>query len=234
MSYLIFDAAVAAILLFSLWRGYHRGFILTLCGFLALFVALIGASAVSSALSGPVSRALQPAIQRNLTGILSGYTAQPQPGLSGSSSLPGAEDGLFLPLQEALDALRDTPVYQGFAESIQEALDEGMVSAAADAVLVIADYVATQLSHIVLFFISFILILVLWYFISHALDLAFRLPVLSTLNHWCGAALGLLKGAVLLFILCWLFQGSFLPPEAVRETYLLRFFCMTTPLSLLG
>ena len=43
-----------------------------------------------------------------------------------------------------------------------------------------------------------------------------------------------LRLLLLLFILCWLFQGSFLPPDAVRETYLLRFFCMSTPLSLLS
>ena len=235
MSYLMFDAAVVLVLLFALWRGYRRGFILTLCGFLALFVALIGASVVSSWLSGPVSQALQPAIQRNLTGILSGYVSQ-QPPAPDLSSLTGelTEGELLLPLQEALDLLQNSPVYRGFVDSIQEALNAGMVSAAADAVLVIADYVATQVSRIVIFFIAFVLILVLWYFISHALDLAFRLPVLSAINRWLGAVIGLLKGGLLLFILCWLFQGSFLSPEVVRNTCLLRFFCMTTPLSVLS
>lgn len=235
MSYLIFDAAVVLVLLFTAWRGYRRGFVLTLCGFLALFVALIGASVVSNALSDPVSRALQPAIERNLNTIFEGYTVQqtPAPDSSQAAGSQGEEE-VILPLQEALDILKDSNLYRGFVESIQEALNEGMVSAAANAVRVIADYVATQLSRIVIFFIAFVLILVLWYFISHALDLAFRLPVLSTINHWLGAGIGLLKGAVLLFILCWLFQGSFLPPEAVRETYLLRFFCVSTPLSLLS
>ena len=31
MNYLIFDVIIALILLFALWRGYSRGFILTLC-----------------------------------------------------------------------------------------------------------------------------------------------------------------------------------------------------------
>lgn len=235
MSYLFLDAVVVLVLLFAAWRGYRRGFVLTLCGFLALFVALIGASMVSNTLSGPVSRALQPAIERNLTAIFSDYTAQQTPAPDVSQSLDGqTEEELPVPLQEALDILQDSHLYRGFVSSIQEALNEGMVSAAADAVLVIADYVATQISQIIIFFIAFVLILVLWYFISHALDLAFRLPVLSAINHWLGAAIGLLKGALLLFILCWLFQGSFLPPDAVRETYLLRFFCISTPLSLLS
>ena len=235
MSYLVFDVAVVLVLLFTAWRGYRRGFVLTLCGFLALFVALIGASVVSNALSDPVSRALQPAIERNLNSVFEGYTVQQVPAQDSSQAAGSqGEEEVILPLQEALDILKDSNLYRGFVESIQGALNEGMVSAAANAVRVIADYVATQLSRMVLFFIAFVLILVLWYFISHALDLAFRLPVLSTLNHWLGAGIGLLKGALLLFILCWLFQGSFLPPEAVRETYLLRFFCLSTPLSLLS
>ena len=231
MSCYLLDAAAALILLIAAWRGFRRGFVLTLCGFLALFVALIGASVVSSALSGPVSDALRPAVQSSLNEVLSDYSAQLSPAPDGSGPPEGGGEPLLLP--EALDALRDSPLYQGFARSLQEALNEGMVSAASDAVLVIADYVATQLAQLVLFSISFILILVLWYFISHILDLAFRLPVLSTLNHWCGAAVGLLKGAVLVFILCWLLQGSFLPPETVGQTYLLRLFSMSTPLSLL-
>ena len=35
MTYLMFDIAIAALLLFAVWRGYQRGFVLTLCGFLA-------------------------------------------------------------------------------------------------------------------------------------------------------------------------------------------------------
>ena len=69
--------------------------------------------------------------------------------------------------------------------------------------------------------------------LSRVLDLAFRLPVLSTLNHWSGAAVGLGKGCVLLFIACWLFRGLF-PAEAVEQSVLLRFFCGAGPLALPG
>ena len=46
--------------------------------------------------------------------------------------------------------------------------------------------------------------------------------------------LGLVKGGLLLLIACWLLQGSFLPWETVRQTYLLRFFCISSPLSMLS
>ena len=236
-TFLLYDAIAALVLLVALIRGYKRGFILTLCGFLALFVALIGASFLSNTMSGPVSRALQPAIESSLTQIFSDHTTVQPPAVEGSSSQsPESQvpDESQLPLQEALDILQDSKFYQGFVEAIQSAVDEGMVSATANAVRVISDYIATQISKLVIFIISFVLILVLWFFISHALDLAFRLPVLSSLTHWGGAALGLVKGGLLLLIACWLLQGSFLPWETVRQTYLLRFFCISSPLSMLS
>ena len=92
---------------------------------------------------------------------------------------------------------------------------------------------ARQIAKTVLYAVAFVLILVLWTILSRVLDLAFRLPVLSTLNHWSGAAVGLGKGCVLLFIACWLFRGLF-PTEAVEQSVLLRFFCGAGPLALPG
>ena len=43
MNPIIYDVLAAAVLILALWEGYRKGFVLTLCGFLALFVALIGA-----------------------------------------------------------------------------------------------------------------------------------------------------------------------------------------------
>ena len=97
----------------------------------------------------------------------------------------------------------------------------------------VADYLALELTRMFLFLVSFALVLLLWLLLSRVLDLAFRLPVLSTLNHWSGAAVGLGKGCVLLFIACWLFRGLF-PTEAVEQSVLLRFFCGAGPLALPG
>ena len=85
----------------------------------------------------------------------------------------------------------------------------------------------------VLFIICFVLVLVAWHFLSQALNLAFKLPVLSTLNHWAGAGMGLIKGAALLFIACWLLR-SMIPQEAVDGTMLLHFFCTTNPFALMA
>ena len=48
MSYLIFDLVIAILLVLAVFQGYRRGFVLTLCGFLAVFVAFFGATILST------------------------------------------------------------------------------------------------------------------------------------------------------------------------------------------
>lgn len=244
MQYLIFDAAIVLLLALAVWRGYRKGFILTFCGFLAIFVALIGATVVSNVLAQPVSQAISPMIESSIQQAVAEKLQSPDPlGQENASQLPDSfgsqapsqeSPASDLPLQEILDLLEQSPVYRGFAGALQSAVDAGLVSATANATIVISEYIAGQVARMVLFVVSFVLILILWFFVSHALDLAFKLPVLSSLNRLGGGALGLLKGALLIYVACWLLKGSFLPQEAIQNTYLLHFFCTASPLTLLS
>lgn len=229
MHYLVFDLVIAAALLLCVWQGYRRGFILTLCGFLAVFVAFFGAGIVSSLMAEPISQLLRPLIERSLT-------QSAQDSLTSSALVQAsAQSGDLLsslPLEQALELLRSSGLYQAFSAMVESAVAQGILAATTNAVRSIADYISLQAAKLVLFIIAFVLILILWTLLSRALDLAFRLPVLSTLNHWSGAALGLLKGAVVVYIAVWLLRDSLIPPEAVQQTYLLKFFSTTTPAAL--
>lgn len=231
MNYIIFDIAVALLLLLALWRGYRRGFILTLCGFLAIFVALIGASIISNALAEPVAHAIRPVVERGIHQSLEEAIRHNEyiSSTGGVATLPEE-----LPLAGVLDALQDSTLYRSLADTFRSAVDQGLVQVTSNAALALADYIAVQLARVVLFLIAFVAVLIAWFFLSHALDLVAKLPVINGLNRWSGAVLGLFKGGLLLFIACWLFKDSFLPPDAVQNTYLLRFFCTTSPLSLLS
>ena len=141
MTYILVDAAIALLLLFAVWRGYRRGFVLTLCGFLAIFVALIGASLVSNALAGPASRAVQPMIQSSIQQLVENSRSPAASSSAGqSSSLPLITDEPQeeepeepLAFDELLDLLRQSKLFQGFADAIQDAVDQGIVAASADA-----------------------------------------------------------------------------------------------------
>ena len=73
-----------------------------------------------------------------------------------------------------------------------------------------------------LYAVAFVLILVLWTILSRVLDLAFKLPVLSTLNRWSGGAVGLCEGVLLVFVVCTLLKGGVLPEEVVENSHLLK------------
>ena len=225
------DLIVAIVLIVSVVQGYRKGFVLTLCGFLAVFVAFIGASILSDALAGPVSRAITPAVESGIQDTIGSYYQYTPPLSEGSTQ----EDSFFqdLPLEDALAALQDSALYRTLTQNFQQAVESGVETVAANAVQALAEYVAAQLTRMVLFLLSFVIILAGWFVLSHALDLAFRLPVLSTLNQWSGAVIGLIKGGVLLFIACWLFRGL-IPQEAVDQSVLLRFFCTTNPFVLIA
>lgn len=234
MNYLFFDLIIlAALVLFTL-QGRKRGFVLTLCGFLAVFVAFFGALIISETLSAPVARLIQPVLETSITETLREKTDESRWQLDSHSSTGDEAQTPQLPLSQALEALEDTKLYRTFGQSLREALDQGLLKATSSAAAAIAGYLAREIARLVLFIVAFVVVLLGWTLLSRALDLAFRLPVLSSLNRGFGAAMGFVKGALVVFIAAWLLKGTLLSQEAVEQTFLLRFFCENSPLSLLS
>lgn len=224
MHYLLFDLLVAAALLLCVRQGYKRGFVLTLCGFLAIFAAFFGASIVSNLMAEPISHLIRPAIETSIT----------QSAQDSLTAPPAQSSELSVTLEEVLETLRSSGLYQRFVGSVESAVAQGILTATTNVLRSVAEYIALQVAKLALFLVSFVLILILWTVLSRTLDLAFKLPVLSTLNRWSGAVLGLVKGGLLVYIAVWLFRDHFIPPEVIGQTYLLKFFCTTTSLSVLA
>lgn len=228
MSYLIFDLAILAILALFFWRGYARGLVLTLCSLLAVFVALIGASFLSNALAEPVAKAIEPIVASQIHDTVTSYY-QRSPAENTSAE---EEDWLAqLPLEELLEPLKESKFLQGFAETFQKAVDDKAADIVTHAAQALAHFVAVQIARIVIFAVAFFAVLIAWFFLSHALDLVAKLPVLSTVNAWGGGAVGLVKGALIVYIAVWLLRGSYIPPAAIEGSYLLKFFVSAIPLS---
>lgn len=228
MSYLIFDLAILAILALFFWRGYARGLVLTLCSLLAVFVALIGASFLSNALAEPVAKAIEPIVASQIHDTVTSYY-QRSPAENTSAE---EEDWLAqLPLEELLEPLKESKFLQGFAETFQKAVDDKAADIVTHTAQALAHFVAVQIARIVIFAVAFFAVLIAWFFLSHALDLVAKLPVLSTVNAWGGGAVGLVKGALIVYIAVWLLRGSYIPPAAIEGSYLLKFFVSAIPLS---
>lgn len=181
----IFDLALVAIILFFAVLGARRGLVLSLCSLVAVILALIGGTLVADALTPPLSAQAAP--------ILEGFVQEHLDDLStyGVEALE-TMDG-FLP-----------HIARNVLESREWALQtEAFLSEFALAM-------TQAILHPILFLIAFIVVLILWYFISHGLDLVAHLPVLSALNAVGGFLFGAVKG-VLILVVVYLVVKTFRP-----------------------
>lgn len=240
---IILDVLTAAALIAFTVMGAHRGFFRTVAGLLAVILALVGAQLFTSWAAPHVSGVLQPAIERRvekkvdaaLGGDSSAITPQePQIGASrpdsGTQDQKEAEESEIQRLLRAIGV--DEQLFQRLGESAREKVRDTGVTVATAVVQSVAESVIRAL----LFLLSFAVFLLLLKLLAKVLDLALKLPVLRSMNGLAGAAVGLVEGALAVFLAVWLlrrFGVSFETP-AVEGTYLLSFFAKHTPLSALA
>ena len=173
-----------------------------------------------------INSALENSLQEQGVTLPEGSTSsQEDPGLDGL--------GEDFSLEQILELVGDSALVQYFSDAIHSAVSQGVLAVTTNVVESIAGYIALQIARGVLFVICFVLVLVAWHFLSHALNLAFKLPVLSTLNHWAGAGMDSSRA-----LPCCLSPAgccrSMIPQEAVDGTMLLHFFCTTNPFALMA
>lgn len=222
MNAILLDAAVIVILLISLTRGYRKGMVLTLAGLVGTFVALFGAVYLSNKLLQPVTGFLAPMLENSLRSYLDTLS------LSASSGT-GVSD-----LDALLEALSESPVLIRIVETVQAAMGDVVAQTTDALITAVSLHLAASVARIVLFVLAFAVVSFLFNLLARSLDLAFHLPLLNAVNRWTGAAFGLLKGGLLVFILAWLLEGHFLSPEVIESTKLFHLFCNVNLLAVIG
>lgn len=228
MSDLIYDLIIAAVLVIFMLMGRRKGFILTLCGLLAVFVAFVGAAFLSDLMCEPVGDLIRPMLEQSVSQALDQMAGQ-------SVQTGRMYTNPYLTPELAVASLEESGLYRIFGEVLTRALEKGALQGQGGGVIsaAIAAYLAREVARIILFVLAFVVILLVWFMLSHALDLAFRLPVLSTVNAALGGVLGLVKGGLVVFIAVWLLREH-IPAQVVENTFLLKFFCQTSPLTLVA
>lgn len=229
MTYLIFDLVILALLLFFAIRGAKRGLILSLLSLVSVLVAFVGAILISNFGAKPVADWLQPSVEPHVQTAV-------------ESALPNYIDGDVLASDKLMALLNETNLPLGLNEVLTDFLQEHAVTSGVDSltdniVPVLASKISLALSYAALFVISFVLILLLWKLLIHAIDLVSRLPGLNGLNKLGGFLLGALWCSVLLFVVAWLlrmFGSNVIPADTIEASYLLRFFMTFNPLDYLA
>ena len=228
---IILDVLLVAVLVFFTLRGAKKGFVLTLCSLVAVLVAIIGANILADMLTPKVAEAIQPKLEQVITEQLNEAIGQLD--FSQMDSLPPtAED---IPLSGVLEVLRENELYKQFLGGIENAVNEGAAATAASAASKVAAAVAAQLARGLIFIIGFLVVLLAWTLLSHALDLVAKLPVLNSLNSGLGGVIGLVKGVVIVYIAVWALYSltGYVTQEMMEQTYLFRFLALHSPMELL-
>ena len=224
--HLIYDGIIVATLAYFFLRGRKKGLILALCGLAAFFVAIIGARMASDAFAPKVADILQP----HFSTVIESHLGNGLEERLEELLITGEQgDNAIAKLLTALG------YYDEVADAIRTAVSGQAAQTAADVAVALARTVAEVVAGVLVFIVAFLLITVGWFLLSHALDLAARLPILNGLNRTLGGLFGLLQGMLLLFLIAWVLRlmGGVIPQDTVEQTSLLKFFCTTNPISLI-
>ncbi len=219
----IFDLIIIALLALFAWRGAVKGLILSLCGLAAVFVAFFAAQFLSEAFCEPVGNILRPIVIQTVRGADAEPEADP------------ADPEPTYTLEELVGSIQEKGLFEGFSDLLAQGVsDEDLTQSKHISPLeALASYLAKAIARALLFGIIFFGGLLAWFLASHALDLAFKLPILAEVNLAGGLLVGLIKGALLTVVLVWLGQVSGLVPNP-PETPVLSLFTVDKLWELLG
>ena len=221
----IIDAVVVLILVGFTIFGVKRGLLQTLAGLVIAVVALVGAGMIAATFSGPLARLAAPLIEHRIEqkvdAAIEKQTAQ----------MPEAETELEIEPLLALLGL-DKDVRGSLVKKTEETVRDTGVSVATAVVTSIAQ----SMIYGVRYSLSFLALLVLLHVLFNAMDLLVRLPGLRGLNALGGGLLGLIEGALLLFLAVWAARrlGVSCEKEMFAQAHILRVFTTYTPLSVLS
>ena len=212
------DLFMAAILLLALVLGIRQGFLQSLARVAIVIVALLGAAWLAEHLADPAAKWLEPVLTEKLQQQMSG-----QPAAADDPSLAAA--GILETFGFSGDTLDE--MVRSVTEKAQE-MGQTLLSAVVSTVL-------RSVAYAVVYLVSFLLLLLLLRLLLAPLHLFTKLPGVHGINAALGGALGLVKGALLLFFAVWLLRRLqlWITPELISQTYILRFFAEHSPMELI-
>ncbi len=223
----IIDAIVVVVLLAFAIRGARQGLVRALAGLVMVIVALVGAGMIAATFSGPAAKLAAPVIQKHITSRVEEAMAVQ------TGTTPEEEAGEETRVEDLLALLGLDEDVRG---SLAEQAEERVRDTGASIVSAVVESVVGSIAYGVLFILSFLLLLLMLHVLVGAMDLVMKLPLLHGLNSLGGGALGLVEGALVLFLAIWAARrlGISFETEALAEAHILRIFTTNTPLSLLS
>ena len=225
----IIDVIAAAILIASAAWGAHRGLLRALAGLAVVIAALVGAAIIANTLAAPAAHLVTPLIQEHIETRVDAAMAQQ----SQEVQMPEEDVDQDFAIEDLLALMGlDEDVRSSLVQQTEEKIRDTGVSLA----MAVVESVAQSILYAALFVLSFAVLTIALKLLVRALDLVLQLPGLHLVNSLGGGIIGLIEGALALFLAIWVlrrFSVSF-ETDTVSATHILKFFAAHTPLSALS
>ena len=227
----IIDVIMAVVLIAAVIYGAHRGLFRALAGLAGGVVGPGGGGLrrCPNTLAAPAARLVTPLIREQIeTKVDEAMARQSQ-----EVQMPeeDVDEGFAIEDLLALMGL-DEDVRNSLASQTQEKIQDTGVSL----VMAVVESLAQSILYAALFLVSFVGLTILLKLLIRAMDLVLQLPGLHLVNALGGAVIGLIEGALVLFLAIWVLRrfGVSFETDTVSATHILRFFATHTPLSALS
>ena len=235
------DAIFALVLVLGVVLGAKRGLFRSFMALAAILVALVGASLLTDALTGPVTEALMPRAEKSVQEWFDteGRTDEREDAVM-QDEQPGESADIASPEPENADDDASPLAVTGLLKNLLHfdldgAVRRSLRSAAQEAALTAVRTLLGSVVRTIVFLLCFLVLSLLLRLVTAGIDKVLDLPVLNALNTIGGGALGLIEGALLLFLVCDVAPKLGVKAFADYEgTYLLSFFMSHTPRGLVA
>ena len=128
-------------------------------------------------------------------------------------------------LSGILSIFGNSETYEKASEQLQKAIQSGLKPSLESAAKSVAKDLAQPVAWWAVYGIAFCLILLVWELVSKLLNLVAKLPVLNLANRIMGGGIGLLKGVLVVGLVCWVILRLGLVTAAeTQESVFLQFF----------
>ena len=225
----IIDITVAAVLVGFVIYGGSRGLVRCLAGLVAVVIALVGAGIAAATFTPPAAEYVTPLIAEKIEERVEEAVAS----RTDEVQMPEVEVAEDLSVGELLALLGLDEEVRG---QLSEQAETAMRDTGAAVVEAVVESVAYSFIYGALYILVFLLLLLLVHVLLGAMDLVMKLPGLNLLNALGGALVGVIEGALLLFLAVWVLRrlGVSFETEALAEAHILRIFAANTPLGVLS
>ena len=226
MSILI-DVIFLAVVLLCVIVGFQKGFVKSLIEFIGYIVSVIGAAYLGNTLSVYLYNAvLRDLLVKKISAAISAETA---------ITVEQKANAIFTGLPKFVTNAMNT--HGITAKSLGKSLSGSASAAAPKAADMIAPIIIS-FTKIILTILIFFLFIMLVRLIAKAMDMVCKLPVLHQMNSLFGSIFGLLKGIIVVMLLCALLQIAVpmlkekswgITPKDLNSSYTYKVLCDKNP-----